>query len=46
MDLWVASVDPVVQLGVGLGRNCGSRCGILYAPMLEGRGLFSRDWLV
>ena len=29
-------VDPVGQLGVGLGGNSGCRCGILYAPMLEG----------
>ena len=30
-------------LGVGLGGNCDSRCGILYAPMLGG---FLRDCLV
>ena len=23
-------------VGVGLGGNCDCRCGILYAPMLEG----------
>jgi len=38
MDLWVASVDPAGQIGVGLGRNCGCRSGVLYAPMLEGGG--------
>ena len=25
-------------VGVGLGGNCDYRCGILYAPMLEGDG--------
>ena len=39
-------MDPVGKLSVGLGGNCNCRCGILYAPMLEGGGRFSRDWLI
>ena len=33
-------MDPFGQLGVGLGGNCDFRCGILYSPMLGGRGWF------
>ena len=39
-------MDPFGWLGVGLGGNCDCRRGILYAPMLEGGGWFSRIWLV
>jgi len=39
-------VDLSGWVGVGFGGNCDCRCGILYAPMLEGGGWFLRDWLV
>jgi len=31
-------VDLSGWVGVGFGGNCDCRCGILYAPMLGGRG--------
>ena len=33
-------MDLSVWVGVGLGGNCYSRCGILYAPVLGGGELF------
>jgi len=32
-------VDLSGWVGVGFGGNCDCRCGILYAPMLEGGGV-------